>query len=401
MLIYLSQLMRIAIITAGTPSDKKGAFNATHERIKHLALKGIRADVFIIRYYESKLIQILRKKQHRKEMKEDFFIYDNIKYNNLWIPFTISDYLQVHKFNQLGSVFIRFAKKWSKLFTGYEIISAHSIEPAIVATLAKEQFGIPFAVTWHGSDIHSLPKINNTIKTMTIKICRNASLVFFVSKQLQIDGTNLVPDIANTDVLYNAVDRDQFKPYPAEKKEHLKRLNKIDGNYNIGFIGGLVPVKNSQILPEIFKIIADNVENAKFYFVGDGKLRSAIAEKCREFALDVVFMGNRLHEEMPDLINCFDLVVLPSINEGMPLIVLECLSCQVPIVTSRVGGIPEVLSDEYTVIHGPGFVERYAGVAINVLRNPDRRLVELPPIFSWENTAAKEAAMYKKILNEN
>src|ERR1700754_637196 len=115
--------MRVAIITFGNPNDKKGAFNATHQRIKHLAANGIEVDVFIIRYYEGRIVQFLRKKQYQGEVKEDIFVYDNIKYNNLWIPFALSDYLQWQKFNQLGSVFIRFAKKWCKLFTEYDLIS--------------------------------------------------------------------------------------------------------------------------------------------------------------------------------------------------------------------------------------------------------------------------------------
>jgi teichuronic acid biosynthesis glycosyltransferase TuaC len=393
--------MRIAIITTGTPNDKKGAFNATHQRIRHLILKGIEVDVFIIRYYDSKLMQILRRRKYQKEAMEEFFIYDNVKYTNLWIPLTITDYFQMYRLNQLGSVFLKFARKWTRLFAGYDLISAHSLEPGIIATFVKAQFGVPFAVTWHGSDIHSMPKMNRAIKVMTIKICRMASAIFFVSRQLQSEGINLIGDIANTDVLYNAVDGNKFYPYPAEKKEALKQVNRIDGIYNIGFIGSLVAVKNSQLLPDIFKQIAGNIENAKFYLVGDGKFKSEIAERCREFGLDVIFMGNRSLDEMPGLINCFDLVVLPSINEGMPLIVLECLSCQVPIIASKVGGIPEVLGQEYTVAHGPGFVERFANIAINILRNPDKKKMELSPVFNWEQTAAREAAKYLEIVNKS
>jgi glycosyltransferase involved in cell wall biosynthesis len=392
--------MKIAILTFGDPGNKKGAFNATHQRIKHLICRGINVDVFIIRYYENRFIQLLRKKEYKKEVRDDFFVYDSVKYNNLWIPFALSDYVQWQKLNQLGSVFIKFAKKWSKLFAGYDLISAHSLEPAIIATHVKRQFGVPFAITWHGSDIHSMPKMNTSIKAMVLKACRDASLVFFVSKQLQIDAAGLGADITNSAILYNAIDTEQFKPISRDEKEHLKTVNKIDGSYNISFIGGLTAVKNIQVLPEIFRIIADSVENAKFYFVGDGNLKVIMMEKCREFGLNAVFMGDRLQEEMPGLINCFDLIVLPSLNEGLPLIVLESIACQTPIITSKVGGIPEILSDEYTVTHGPGFVERYASLAIKILTSAIEKKVELSSVFNWEHTANKEAAMYYKVLNK-
>jgi len=390
--------VKIAIITFGDPNDKKGAFNATHQRIKHLINRGIETDVFIIRYYQNRLIQLLRKKKYQKETTDDYFIYDDIKYHNMWVPFALTDYIQWQKCNQLGSVFLRYAKKVAKLFEHYDLISAHSFEPAVIASLANKKFGTPFAVTWHGSDIHTMPGSNRAVKKVILDICSKASLVFFVSKQLKADAASFGANISNSEVLYNAVNKDEFKPYPPAQKNALKTLNNIDGGCNISFVGALAPVKNCQVLPEVFKIIADNINNCKFYFVGDGKLKTMLIEKCGQLGLNVVFMGNRPQHEMAGLINCFDLVVLPSINEGMPLIVLECLSCQTPIVASRVGGIPEILEDEFTVSPGPEFAQRYATTIIRVLKNGKKKYPILPDVFNWESTASKEALLYKKVV---
>jgi len=392
--------MKIAILTYGTPYDKKGSFNATHQRIKHLILQGFEVDVFIIRYYENFFIQTLRKKKYQKINKDDFFIYDDVKYNNLWIYFSVFDYFQWQKLNQLGSKFTQFAKKTSRVFAPYELISVHSFEPGIIAYYAKKFYDVPYAITWHGSDIHEMPKSNTAIKKMTNTICKHASLVFFVSKQLQNESRLLGIEV-DSHILHNAVNRDQFKPYTPERKQQLKQLKHIDGKCNVAFIGGLVGIKNVEQLPYIFRKIADNLEDIRFYFIGDGNLRTIVSKKCNELTLDAVFFGNRPVEEMADLINCFDLVVLPSHNEGFPLIVLECLSCAVPIVCSRVGGIPEVLSDELTVVPGPGFIDRFASLAVEVLKNSDKGIAKLPPEFSWETTGRKEAILYQKFLSQN
>jgi len=390
--------VKIAIITFGDPNDKKGAFNATHQRIKHLINRGIETDVFIIRYYQNRFVQILRKKTYQQEVRDGYFIYDGIKYHNMWIPFALTDYIQWQKCNQIGAVFLRFAKKTAKLFEHYDLVSAHSFEPAVIANLANKKFGTPFAVTWHGSDIHTMPYRNKAVKKVILDVCNKAALIFFVSRQLQTDAAALGANISNSEVLYNAVNKDEFKPYPIAKRNALKALNKIDGGCNISFIGALAPVKNCQVLPDVFKKVADSVQNCKFYFVGDGKLKAMLIEKCKLLELNVVFMGNRPQHEMAGLINCFDLVVLPSINEGMPLIVLECLSCQAPVVASRVGGIPEVLDDEFTVPPGPDFTERYTKTILQVLKDSQKKYPALPDVFNWESTALKEALLYEKVL---
>ncbi len=387
--------MKVAIITSGTPDNKKGAFNAVHQRSKHLLKQGIEVDVFIVRSYPTLLIETLKRKKYKKINKDDFFIYDSVKYINLWLSFSLIDYLFLQKLNRLGPVFIKFAKKISQKFSTYDLISAHSWEPGIIALYVKKVYGVPFAVTWHGSDIHSMPSKNQHLKKIIIQICLDASLVFFVSKQLQKDAKAIGIE-RESHILYNGVDRDKFKPYSAEKKLALQRQHNINAKINIGFIGGLVPVKNVQQLPSIFKKIDGSVENVKFYFIGDGNLRPLISRQCIQYDLKVDFLGDRPVEEMPGLINCFDVVVLPSINEGLPLIVLECQSCGVPIITSKVGGIPEVLNEEQMVPHGPDFVERFANRVLANLKKNDH-IINISPEFGWERTAIKEATLYQEL----
>jgi glycosyltransferase involved in cell wall biosynthesis len=257
----------------------------------------------------------------------------------------------------------------------------------------------PFTVTWHGSEIHSIPRMNAGVNRSISKICNTAAAQFFVSSQLMNDAFEQGFNVSRGHVLYNAVDMNEFKRYPIDIIKSLKRVNGIGDGINIAFIGGLVPIKNVLLLPQIFRQIKDKLSNTAFYFVGDGGLKEKVAGQCETLKLKVSFLGDRQPSEMPQLINCFDLILLPSINEGLPLIVLESIACNVPIIASKVGGIPEVIDIDYLVEHGNGFVNRFANKAIEVLNKSVIKL-KLPEEISWEKAASKEIAVYEQILEQ-
>src|SRR3546814_5870610 len=87
--------------------------------------------------------------------------------------------------------------------------------------------------------------------------------------------------------------------------------------------------------------------DCRLAFVGDGPARSALARRRDEHGLGerVILAGARPHAELPTWMQAADLLCLPSHSEGVPNVVLEAMSCGLPVVATRVGGIPEVLPD--------------------------------------------------------
>ena len=104
--------------------------------------------------------------------------------------------------------------------------------------------------------------------------------------------------------------------------------------------------------------------------------------------MSVTFLGNVMSDDMPALMNCVDVLVLPSINEGLPLVCAEALRCGANVVGSDVGGIAEVIGRENVVPLGDGFVERIASRIVEMLTGDI--VQQLPSDISWSRTAARE-----------
>ena len=110
----------------------------------------------------------------------------------------------------------------------------------------------------------------------------------------------------------------------------------------------------------------------------------------------ISFFGNQPSPAMPDIMNCIDVLVLPSLNEGLPLVCAEALSCGAAVVGSDVGGIAEVIGSENVVPLGDSFVTGMAEKIVTFLNTKTPSQI-LPDDISWARTAAQELAALKSL----
>jgi glycosyltransferase involved in cell wall biosynthesis len=110
-----------------------------------------------------------------------------------------------------------------------------------------------------------------------------------------------------------------------------------------GAVSRLSPEKNLGQLLEAFATVVPRAPDARLLVVGDGDQRDALEAKCRQLSLtgQVRFAGNR--SDMDPMYRLLDCLVLPSLNEGMPLVVLEAMARELPVVASAVGDVPRLL----------------------------------------------------------
>ena len=389
-------MLRIAVIFESSPFDRKGLFNAVHNRIRHLLATGeCEIDAYCIHSRDNALTRRLR---HTPEVPEvDEATVEDIRYRILWYDFSITDHILLHKLRTRPMFFQRFVRICSEQLGGYDCIMAHSFTGGLIARAASALYGTPYFITWHGSDIHTHPWRNPLILKETRALMNGAECNFFVSAALKAEASRISPD-ATKEILYNGVHKD-FRRMPDEQRKALRKSYLVgDEDKVVAFAGNLLAVKNVHCLPTLFNAIrADYKGKLKFWIIGDGKLRSSVEKAMRENKdIDVRFWGNMPAAEMPSLMNCIDLLILPSINEGLPLVCAEAISCGASVIGSDVGGIPEVIDKEQTVPHGEYFIKEMTAKAVAALSAPPVQII--PPEMDWNSTAAKELAAIRKTL---
>jgi len=140
---------------------------------------------------------------------------------------------------------------------------------------------------------------------------------------------------AKIQVIHNGLDLDRFAPRPAPHTDGPR----------IGTVGRLVPLKNLPMFIEAAASVRAQCPTATFSVVGVGPERAPMEHLVRERGLSdaVVFLGER--HDVPELLQEWDLFWLTSLWEGLPNVVLEAMACGVPVISTDVGGVTEIIHD--------------------------------------------------------
>lgn len=390
-------MKKIAVVFEENIFDQKGAFRAKLERVRHLrAQEGLQVDVWCIQVRYTWIERLLLGRRtvsgipEKVVGKQDEIIFDGVPFHMLWLDYSILDHFLFFKLKLRPLLYPRFLQKRSALFRQYDLLSAHSFEGGYLALAAQKRYGIPYCVSWHGSDVHTKPFKYPCIRPLTAEVMAGARHNFFVSKGLLAISDQIGPGVKS--VLYNGCS-EAFCRFEAPRRALLRTSYQVDGVTVVGFAGNLEEVKNVSVLPALFARIREELDTpVAFWVIGDGRLRRQIESQMQ---VPCRFWGNVPAGQMPEYLNAMDLLVLPSKNEGLPLILLEAIRCGCKAMASEVGGIPEVLGPAYCVPPGDGFVERFARLAVETLRSPE--VQQVPEEMSWAVSAAREAEVYRSI----
>lgn len=121
------------------------------------------------------------------------------------------------------------------------------------------------------------------------------------------------------------------------------RLIKHDGDFLIGIVGRLSPEKNIPGFLEVARELSGKYDHLRFVVVGDGPDRECLEGLTMRLGLDGKVRFTGFVEEMEGVYSSLDMLVIASSTEGIPLTVLEAMKQGIPVVSTRVGGIPEVI----------------------------------------------------------
>lgn len=403
-------MKRVAVIFEENIFDRKGSFNAKCARVRHLAeLTGWQIDVFCIQLYQDAFVSsmlgwrtldipgegVVSEKELRKR---DSVTLNGVKLNLVWKNYSILDHFLFYKLGLRPVCYPRFLKKHVDLLKGYDVIAAHSFVGGFIAREAQRKYGTPFYITWHGSDIHTTPFKHLQIKTLTVELIRDAKMNCFVSRNLMEISDRI--GSGDKTVLYNGCDG-RFVRFDDIRRSELRDGFGVKGKKVVTYAGNMLPVKNVESLPEIFHKVQEMYdEPVEFWMVGDGRSRLKVETALdSDHTLSCRFWGNMSPERMPEIFNCTNVLVLPSRNEGLPLVLVEAARCGAKVVASRVGGVPEVLDPAFTVDLGDDFADRMAEKITRCLVGGTQS-VDFDR-FDWRCTAQEEKLVIENILADD
>lgn len=173
----------------------------------------------------------------------------------------------------------------------------------------------------------------------------------------------------------------------------------------LGWVGRLESIKGCEVFLKVCSLISKELPYAKFLVAGDGPLRKELEELASSLNLNdrVSFLGFR--EDMPAVMNSIDLLVHTPLNEGLGRVLLEAMACKKPIVTARVGGIPEIVDHGINGLLVPsGDYVSMAEESLKILK--DSKLAERlgqagrqkTSVFGTELMVEKTHKLYRELL---
>lgn len=226
--------------------------------------------------------------------------------------------------------------------------------------------------------------------------------IISVSQHLKnwiIEDYNIDPSKIN--VIHNGISINEFGII---KQTKLDNDNLFPySTRKIVFIGSLVPVKGLVYLIEAMEYIIKYDENVILILVGRGPQEKELKKlvKSKKLTKYIKFVGPRPHAEIVGWINLADIIVLPSINEGSPGVLLEAIGCGKAIIATKCGGIPELIkNDDIGLLVPPRSPELLAKAILKGLEKEwnRKKIKEYAKKYSWTEISKKYLCVYKNVL---
>lgn len=294
-------------------------------------------------------------------------------------------------------------------YQNLDILHVHyAIPHAAVAYMAKkillaEGRYIPVVTTLHGTDITLVG--NNRAFAPVVEFSINKSDgVTAVSQSLKRDTLELFHIERDIRVIYNFIDFDRFRK---TNKEHFKKIIAPEGERIIAHTSNFRKVKRVEDVIHIFHRVRQKVPS-KLLMIGDGPERQHCEQLCRQLDLcdDVRFLGKQ--DAIEELLAICDLFVIPSESESFGLAALEAMACEVPIISSNSGGLPEVNIHGVTgFLSDAGNVAEMADHAIELLQNEEMlqrfraNALKQARRFDIEQILPEYEAYYQEVIDKS
>ncbi len=277
-----------------------------------------------------------------------------------------------------------------------DIIHVHHYDAGIPCIFIGKTQHIPVVITEHSSTFPR--RMLSRLEIIKAKlIFRNAALVFPVSYALQ-KGIEDYGIRGNFEVVPNAVDTSVFySPAPPKRISNPKKIL---------FVGLLVPVKGISILFQALAQLRQRRDDWQLDIVGDGPFREEDERLADSLGLapKVTFHGLKTKGEVAGFMREADLLVLPSIWENLPCVVIEAMASGLPIVSTLTGGIAEIVNSGGGILvppANPGELSNAIALVLQRIDEFDRvAICQKAQEYSLERVGASLHSLYERCLKQ-
>lgn len=295
------------------------------------------------------------------------------------------------------------------LYENLDILHVHyAIPHAAIAYMAKKILltkgrYIPVVTTLHGTDITLVGKNKDFAPVVEFSINKSDG-VTAVSNSLReqtMKSFNIEKDI---EVIYNFVDFTRFKK---TSKEHFKKAIAPNGEKILTHISNFREVKRVEDVIRVFDQV-HQILPSKLLLIGDGPDRRKAESLCRELGLmdEIRFLGKQ--DAVEEILAVSDVFLIPSANESFGLAALEAMACEVPVISSDVGGLPEVNIHGKTGYLSPiGSIEDMAKNTLKIIGNDQtlaqfrQRALEQAKRFALDLILPQYEEYYEHVLKSS
>jgi len=288
--------------------------------------------------------------------------------------------LNLHRSGGISSLFLHLKRLIEDLEP--HIVHVQYIAPGLIPIIAAKMAGVrKIFATVHqpGRPYGWRPKflIRVSAQLCDVFFCNSRSVEESWFQTSQIFDPNNIDKRRKHFTIYNGVDVDNIgKTVEEADSESLEESLEIRGKKVVGTVGRLRREKGQSTLLEAMKIVIEKWPNTVLLVVGDGPDRPSLVEMANKFFVNgsVKWLGQKDHEEVFKLYSIMDVVVVPSLFEGFGLTAAEAMAAGLPVLGTRVDGLPEIIEDGVTGYLFPvGDSQRLATALIDLLPNVKKR----------------------------
>ena len=292
---------------------------------------------------------------------------------------------------------IRHLKRCIKDF-GPDVVHAHYASSyGLLGALSGFH---PFIISVWGSDVYTFP--SNVFKRVILKYSLVKADKVLSTSRAMVKETNKYLS-GNIEVIPFGIDTDKFRPMEVDSVFP-------DTSIVVGTIKSLEDIYGVDYLLRAFKLLKDEFKGMplKLLIVGRGSKEQSLKQLSISLGIDqdTIFTGQISHDRVPEYLNMLDIYVALSLYESFGVAVLEASACQIPVIVSRTGGLPEVVDDGSSgfIVKSEDEFEAYE--ALKKLVNDAKRREEMGKKgrsivlenYNWEESVNKMLLVYKSIL---